>query len=92
MQVIELSTDTRPKHITHLAFLSRMTLTERTAVRTSQNEAVQDIMFLFNAAKFIDLDRQDTINGVHGLEALGIIAPGRAAQILSAPILDTERP
>lgn len=81
-----------PKHITHLAFAQRMTKAERTAIRTSTNEDVQDIMFLFNSAKYIDLDRADTIAGVNALEALGILGAGRADEILSAEIKPEERP
>ena len=44
------------------------------------------------AATFIDLDDDDTVQGVHGLEAMGLIAPGRAVEILSAPITATELP
>lgn len=39
-----------------------------------------------NAAKFIDLDRDDTRAGVQALEAAGVVGAGRAAEILDAPI------
>lgn len=44
------------------------------------------------AAEFIDLDDADTVQGVQGLEALGHIAPGRAMEILTAPIQPEELP
>lgn len=44
------------------------------------------------AAKWIDLSRADTITGVQTLEAFGLLGPGRAAEIISAPIQDIERP
>ena len=45
-----------------------------------------------NAAKYIDLARQDTIDGVTALETAGILASGRASEILNNPIQDIERP
>lgn len=43
------------------------------------------------AASFIDLARPDTRAGVQVLETAGLLAAGRAAEILDAPIADTER-
>ena len=37
-------------------------------------------------AKFIDLDDPDVAEGVQTLEALGLLQPGRASQIISAAI------
>ena len=42
-------------------------------------------------AKYIDLDRPDTRAGVQQLEAVGLLAAGRAAVILDAPITEKER-
>jgi len=42
-------------------------------------------------ATYIDLSRDDTRAGVMALEALGLIGPGRAAEILDSPIQDIER-
>ena len=44
------------------------------------------------AAKFIDLDDDDTAMGVQGLEAMGLLAAGRAAEILGAPVQPQELP
>lgn len=44
------------------------------------------------AASFIDLDDADTIAGVQALEAMGLLAPGRATQILAAQVAPEERP
>ena len=44
------------------------------------------------AAQFIHLDDPATVVGVQGLEALGIIEPGRALEILTAPIQPEELP
>lgn len=45
-----------------------------------------------SAAKFIDLDDDDTAMGVQGLEAMGLLATGRAAEILGAPVQPLELP
>ena len=42
-------------------------------------------------ATFIDLDDEDTRTGVLTLEAVGLIATGRAVEILDAPVQDKER-
>ena len=44
------------------------------------------------AATFINLDDPDTVQGAQGLEALGILAPGRSAEILTAPIQPEDLP
>ena len=41
-------------------------------------------------ATYIDPNRPDTRQGVIGMEANGLLASGRALQILDAPILDEE--
>ena len=43
-------------------------------------------------ASYIDLDRADTRAGVQQLEAAGLLAAGRALEILDAVIQDIERP
>jgi hypothetical protein len=93
------------RHITQLAFRNRFTKAEKVAIdmaaiddpnapeemREQQAElrvSLADSM----AASYIDLDRQDTREGVETLEAFGILAPGRAAQILDNPVQEVERP
>ena len=44
------------------------------------------------ASTFIDLSRADTIAGVTAFETYGVIAAGRAQQILTAPVTVTEIP
>lgn len=43
-----------------------------------------------NLATYIDLDREDTRAGVTALEQLGLLAPGRAAEILDAEVAPHE--
>ena len=44
------------------------------------------------AATFIDLFRAETRAGVQMLEAAGLLAEGRALEILDAPVTAEERP
>lgn len=43
-------------------------------------------------ATFIDLARPDTRAGVQQLEAVGLLPPGKAAEILDTPVNDVEVP
>lgn len=43
------------------------------------------------ASTYIDLERPDTIKGVRMMESIGVIAKGRADEILLAEITDIER-
>lgn len=91
------------RHITKLAFRNRFTQAEKVTIEMAQldNPAAtmqaraqaaalrasqQDIV----CATYIDLGRADTRAGVQQLESAGLLAAGRAAQILDAPIGDTE--
>jgi hypothetical protein len=85
------------KKITQLAFISRFTDAEAIALdlasigATVEAASIRRYMQKINAATFIDLSRADTISGVNQLEAVGLIGPGRAEVILTAPITDLER-
>jgi hypothetical protein len=70
-----------------------MACAERDAVRTAEgNDDVSGVMYLFEKARYIDLNRQETIDGINLLEAKGLLGSGRAQQILTAPVQDHERP
>ena len=79
--------------ITKLGFKQRFTQEERIAIRTasSANPVVFDFQDLVDSATFIDLSRQDTADAVNALEQFGLIAAGRASQILSPPVTELER-
>ena len=79
--------------ITGLAFKNRMTAEERKAIRraAATDEDVQDFVDLANSATHIDLSLQQTIDSVNALEQFGLIAEGRAAEILSPPVNEDER-
>jgi len=84
--------------VTRLAFLSRFTDAEAVAIdlagigETAEAATVRRYVSKIEAAAFIDLSREDTRSGVQALEALGILAAGRAAEILDAPIQPHEVP
>lgn len=87
----------RPRHITQLAFISRFTDAEAVAIdlasigATQQAASVRRHQKKVDAATYIDLDRTDTRTGVQALETAGLLAAGRALQILDAPVQESER-
>lgn len=97
-----VSTSTR---ITVLAFRNRFTSAEKVAIElasldnpaaTMEQRQLAASLRVFNAdlavASFVDVARSDTIAGVNMLEQYGIIAAGRAAQILSTAVAEAEKP
>lgn len=68
-----------------LTFMRRFTMAERIAIRSAAttDPMIADLMAMQAAATYIDLDDPDTQAGVAYLESLGIIAAGRAAQVLA---------
>lgn len=97
-----LPPDTR---ITRLAFRNRFTQPEKvmlelaglddpTAPMAQRQQAAAIRVHLADvaASAFVDLARADTRAGVQSLEAAGLLAPGRALQILDAPVQAHERP
>lgn len=86
------------RHITQLAFLNRFTDAEAIALdlasigATVEAASMRRYLAKVQAAKWIDLDMSDTRAGVQALEAFGLLAQGRAAQILEAPIQAGELP
>lgn len=66
-------------------FLNRFTPAERAAIRTAAltNGALADYVAMVSAAKTVVLTDQLTVTGVQSLETAGLIAAGRAAQILA---------
>ena len=82
--------------ITRLAFLSRFTDAEAIAIDlASMGATVEAATFRrylskVNAASFIDLNSQDTINGINTLAAVGMLTEERATEILTAPVQQHE--
>lgn len=94
----------QPRHITKLAFRNRFLPAEKVAIEIASLDdpaasmaqrqmaaQVRTYQQDVAAATFIDLERADTRAGVQALEVAGVLGAGRAAQILDAPIGDTER-
>lgn len=88
-----------------LAFRKRYTMTERAAIewaavdrpelteaQRQQAAALRATLADIAVASYIDLDDADTIAGTQMLESMGLIAAGRADEILSAPVLPGELP
>lgn len=93
------------RRITPLAFRRRFTATERAAIEwAAVDRAESGTMERLQAAKlrstlkdqelasFIDLDDPDVAAGVQLLEAVGLIADGRALQITDTPPRPDELP
>jgi len=92
------------KHITKLAFRNRFTTAEKvtleiasldnpaaTMAQRQQAAGLRVALKDQENAQYIDLSRADTRAGVEMLEAAGLIAIGRAAVILDAPVTEVER-
>jgi hypothetical protein len=95
---------TGARRITKLAFRNRFTLPEKVGLELAALDNPEAQMALRQAAAalratladqrdatFIDLDRADTRTGVQALESSGLLAAGRALQILDAPVQAHER-
>lgn len=92
------------RRITKLAFRNRFSKVEKAGIEfaalddpsapTAQRQqaaALRADLKDQEQAVFIDLDDPDTRSGVLTLETLRLIAVGRAAEILDAPVLEAER-
>ena len=101
--IIEAQTPSR--RLTKLAFRNRFTPAEKVALEIAgldnpeaamparaQAAALRVNQADLAAATFVDLQRSDTRAGVQMLETAGLLAAGRAAEILDAPIQPEERP
>lgn len=91
--------------ITYWAFRKRFTTAERIALElgalddptapiAERQVAASVRVYLADAAAaaWIDLDDDATRAGLDALEAAGLLAEGRAAEIAEAPVADSERP
>lgn len=92
MTIIHIDQTQQKRLLTRLAFRNRFTPAEKMALYTAAESSVQIKIYLDDlaAATFVDPERPDTIAGVQALEAATIIGPGRAAELLGAPITDEE--
>lgn len=92
------------RRISKLAFRNRFTKAEKAGIefaalgdptapiaQRQQAAALRADLKDQEQATFIDLDDEDTRTGVLTLEAVGLIAAGRAVEILDTPVQDKER-
>ena len=79
---------TSPARITRLQFLRRFTDAEMQAIvaASAQSPALQAEILKWQTAEGMNLTDPATIAGVHALEIAGLIAPGRAAEILASEL------
>lgn len=70
--------------LTRLEFRDRFTTDEKRAIYNAASSSVDLKIYLdeLSMAEFVDTESPNTISGVQALEVYGIIAAGRAAQIL----------
>jgi hypothetical protein len=80
--------------ITRLAMRNRFTFAEKVAIETAAQSSASIKVYLDDlaASTFVDLSRPDTQAGVQLLESEGIIATGRASEILTNPVTADEVP
>jgi len=73
------------KILTKLEYLRRFTQAERIAIRqaAAQNAVLDDYLKLLELAQEVNLSDPDAIAAVQMLEAYGLLAPGRAAEIIN---------
>ena len=96
---------TPTSRITRLAFRNRFTVLEKAALELGsadnpasampqrmQSATLRAYLADVSAATFIDLQHPDTRVGVQALESMGLLAAGRALEILDAPVAASERP
>lgn len=84
-EVVEPPPPPVPPVLSKYEFLKRFTSTERKAITAAAaiDPDIADFKLLLDAAQEVDCGNEDTVAGVNALEAGGILAPGRAAQILA---------
>jgi len=83
-----------PKIISKVAFRFRMTDAEYVGVLSAAKTdvEVQAWVETFNMVTRIDLDSQRTVDGLNVLVSKGLLTQERATEILSAIVLEGERP
>jgi hypothetical protein len=84
--IVPTVTNTSVREITKYMYMTRFTDSELATLYTVAKSVIQIEIWLekFKLAEVINLDDPMTIAGLHALEASGLIAAGRAAEILNA--------
>jgi len=83
-----------PKIISKVAFRFRLTDAEYVGILSAAKTDVEVAAWVetFNMVSNIDLDNQRTKNGVENLVSKNLLTQARADQILTDPVLSSERP
>lgn len=71
------------RRVTPLEFFNLFSGEEQDAIFGSADVNVKRIVARASAATFVDLDNQEVGDGANYLEAIGLIAEGRAAEIIA---------
>ena len=73
------------RSVTKLEYLRRFTGQERVTIRQAakENPVLEDYLAMLEIAQEINLDDPDTIAAVNMLESVGLIATGRATEVLA---------
>lgn len=73
------------KVLSRLEFLRRLTVAERVAARqaSATDPIIYDFLDLLYQAQEVWVDDSDTLAGLQYLETKGLLAPGRATEILT---------
>lgn len=92
------------RRITRLAFRNRFTQAEKVAIEIAQLDnptapmpqraqaaALRASQADLSVTQYVDLDRAETRGGVQMLEVAGLLAAGRALQILDSEVLEHEQ-
>lgn len=83
--VIEEADDASPRILTVLQFRGRLTEAEELAITSAgqANAAIRVWLDRLAGALEVNLDDPRTVAGLQSLEAAGLLAPGRASEILA---------
>lgn len=78
--------------ITHYAMRKRFTFEERVAIETASDsdKSVKTLLKDMDSAKFIDLSISEINQGIQMLEQKGLLAAGRADEIINKPVQEHE--
>lgn len=88
-QLVSVSTDPpgapKSRILTRLAFMRRFSDAELATIYTAEDQSVVLKVWLdkFRLAEEISLDDPEIVGGVNALEQMGLIAAGRAAEVLA---------
>ena len=82
-EIVEAAAPVARPALTKLAYMNRFTDAELAGIYTAAKSVVQVEVWLekFKLAEFVSLDDPQTLGGLQALEAAGLLAAGRAAEI-----------